>query len=202
MLLHLPESELITGVPVPSFLHVNEDRTWVCVNCWGNRLTFVWKTGWGHHRVSTLNSPDTVHSPPIQEDLTELHPKVFAFFQASLFVPRASRWLTAVSVYVYCYCASIILFSYETQVSYKWILKTKRVHMSKTNILKTRRSYFFYISQWVKEHRETNNREAGKYTTRGRCYCWERILRALNNWICWYKSQISSLLDLREGLLP
>lgn len=47
MLLHLPESELIAGVPVPGFLHVNEDRTWVCVNCWGNKLTFVWKTSWG-----------------------------------------------------------------------------------------------------------------------------------------------------------
>lgn len=27
MLLHLPGSELIAGVPVSSFLHVNEDRT-------------------------------------------------------------------------------------------------------------------------------------------------------------------------------
>ena len=43
-LLHLPEWELIIGVPVPGFLHVNADRTWVYVNCWGNRLTFVWKT--------------------------------------------------------------------------------------------------------------------------------------------------------------
>lgn len=80
MLLHLPESELIAGVPVSGFLHVNEDRTWVCVNCWGNKLIFVWKTSWVDQFPPWILL-DLVHSPPLQEDLIEPQQSSLLFFR-------------------------------------------------------------------------------------------------------------------------
>lgn len=155
MLLHLPESELIAGVPVSGFLHVNEDRTWVCVNCWGNKLIFVWKTSWVDQFPPWILL-DLVHSPPLQEDLIELLQSYLLFFQTSLFVPRTSRWLTAVSAFFYCYCVSFIFpgfFFWLKPLLQKNIKENLKGSYEKTNILETRTAYFSHFAVWKKEHR-------------------------------------------------